>query len=64
MGKEVCSPQTRGMPELSFFGIAFVFKFGRAHMPLLRKVAMDGECGGCGYLQSPFCKDQKSVTMW
>lgn len=44
------------MPELSLFGTVFVFNFGRAHMPLLHEVAMDGECGGCGYLQSPFAR--------
>lgn len=44
------------MPELSLFGPALVFKFGRAHTPLLDKVAMNGECSGCGYLQSPFAR--------
>lgn len=52
--KEVCSPQTRRAPELSLFAIVFVFKFGRARTPLFHKVAMDGECDGCGYLKSHF----------
>lgn len=48
------------MPELSLFAIGFVFKFGRVHVPLLHKIMMDGECDGCGYLQSHICNDTES----
>lgn len=55
-------PQTRRLPELSLFAIGFVFKFGGVRVPLLHKVARDGERDGCGYLQSLFATTRESGT--
>jgi len=57
-GEKGLLPQTRHAAELSLFAIIFVFKFGRARVPLLHKVVVDGKRDGCEYLQSRFCCDR------